>query len=53
MRQEKGHSAEIASFLDSVAGGTAAPIPWQELRATTMASILAVRSIREGTPFDL
>jgi predicted dehydrogenase/threonine dehydrogenase-like Zn-dependent dehydrogenase len=51
--QDKGHAAEVAAFADALARGGAAPIPWNELRATTLASILAVRSLREGMPFDL
>ena len=51
--QDKGHRAEIAAFADALTGGCQAPIPWIELRAVTLASILAVRSLREGVPFDV
>jgi len=51
--QDKGHRAEIAAFADALTGGGPAPIPWRELRAVTLASILAVRSLREGVPFDV
>ena len=45
--------AEIAAFAHAISGGGSAPIPWDHLRSTTLASILAVRSLREGVPFDL
>jgi len=51
--QDKGHRAEIAAFADALTKGDAWPIPWPELRATSAAAILAVRSLREGTPFDV
>jgi predicted dehydrogenase/threonine dehydrogenase-like Zn-dependent dehydrogenase len=51
-QQDKGHSAEISAFAKALSGGPA-PISWEHLRAVTLASILAVRSLREGTPFDL
>ncbi len=50
--QDKGHRAEVVAFADAIAKG-GEPIPWVELRATTLASILAVRSIREGVPFEV
>lgn len=51
--QDKGHRDEIAAFAGAISGGGSWPIPWDHLRATTLASILAVRSLREGVPFDL
>ncbi len=51
--QDKGHRGEIEVFARAMAEGGVAPIPWEELRAVTMASILAVRSIREGVPFEI
>jgi predicted dehydrogenase len=51
--QDKGHKNEIAAFLDSITNGRSVPIPWTELRATTRASFLAVKSLREGIPFDV
>jgi predicted dehydrogenase len=50
--QDKGHSAEIEAFAASLRTG-AAPIPWEELRAVSLASLLVVQSLREGTPFDV
>jgi predicted dehydrogenase/threonine dehydrogenase-like Zn-dependent dehydrogenase len=51
--QDKGHSAEILAFTKALLSGGPPPIPWEELRATSLASILAVRSLREGVPFDI
>jgi predicted dehydrogenase len=50
--QDKGHRAEIAAFADWLVKGGAAPIPWPELRAVTLASLMAVRSLREGLPVE-
>jgi predicted dehydrogenase len=47
---DKGHSAEFKAFLDVVRDGGGWPIPWEEIRATTVASLAAVRSLREGEP---
>jgi predicted dehydrogenase/threonine dehydrogenase-like Zn-dependent dehydrogenase len=52
-KQDKGHRAEAEAFVRALVGGEGAPIPWEELRATTIASILAVRSIREGIAFEI
>jgi predicted dehydrogenase/threonine dehydrogenase-like Zn-dependent dehydrogenase len=51
--QDKGHAAEIQQFAKAVSGTGDAPISWSELRATTLASILAVQSLREGIPLNL
>jgi predicted dehydrogenase len=52
-RQDKGHRAEIQAFAAALARAEPAPIPWEELRAVSLAGILAVRSLREGVPFDI
>ena len=52
-RQDKGHAAEIERFAQALTKGTSEPIPWHELRAVSIAAILAGRSIREGVPFDV
>lgn len=52
-RQDKGHGAEVAAFARAMVQGGAAPIPWPELRAVTLASLLAVRSLREGMPCEI
>jgi predicted dehydrogenase len=50
---DKGHAAEIAAFAKAICDGGSPPIPWEEIRATTLASLLAVRSLREGMPLNL
>lgn len=48
--QDKGHRAELEAFVQALLRGSAAPIAWEELRATTLASLAAVQSLREGVP---
>ncbi len=47
----KGHAEEVQAFLKAIREGGEAPISWPELRAVSLASILAVRSMREGVAF--
>lgn len=49
---DKGHQDEIRAFARALRSGQPA-IPWEELRSVTLASILAVRSLREGQAFDI
>lgn len=51
--QDKGHRAEIEAFAEALSKGGPSPIPWEELRAVSLASILAVRSLSEGIPFEI
>ena len=51
--KDKGHAAGFAAFLRACAEGGAWPIPWPEMYGVTWASLMAVRSLREGTPFVL
>jgi predicted dehydrogenase/threonine dehydrogenase-like Zn-dependent dehydrogenase len=53
LSQDKGHREEVAAFVRAVAEGGSSPIPWSDLRAVSRASVLAVRSLREGFPFDV
>jgi predicted dehydrogenase len=48
MRQDKGHNAEVAAFLQVVASGGAPLIPFDELDEVTRASFAAVKSAAEG-----
>jgi predicted dehydrogenase/threonine dehydrogenase-like Zn-dependent dehydrogenase len=52
-KQDKGHRAEVETFVEALTKGGPSPIPWEELKTVTMASMLAVRSLREGIPFDI
>ena len=51
--QDKGHQQEVTAFAEAVKQGGTAPISWEELQAVSAASILAVQSLREGTPLPL
>ncbi len=46
--QDKGFTAEMAAFLRAVMAGGPAPIPWRQLKATSLASFRAVESLRTG-----
>jgi predicted dehydrogenase/threonine dehydrogenase-like Zn-dependent dehydrogenase len=50
---DKGHATEIEAFARALDEGGTPPIPWDEIRLVTLASILAVRSLREGIAIDL
>lgn len=52
-QQDKGHRAEVAAFARALRHGDPSPISWTDLRSVSLAAILAVRSLREGTPFDV
>jgi hypothetical protein len=51
--QDKGLAAELEAVPQAVAKGGPWPIPWEDLRAVSLASILKGRSLREGVSFDL
>jgi predicted dehydrogenase len=53
MRQDKGHKAEVAAFLQRVGQGGPPLIPFHEADRVTLASFAAVRSAREGVPVRL
>lgn len=53
-RQDKGHSAEIAAFIERVTAGGTPLIPWSELEEVTQASFVAVeRATQPPFPFPL
>ena len=51
--RDKGHREEVEAFAKSLSNGKPSPIPWEDLKRVALASILAVRSLREGVPFDI
>jgi hypothetical protein len=51
--QDKGYASEVAAFANALCEGQLSPIPWEDIRATTLASLLAVRSLREGIPLEV
>ncbi len=52
-RQDKGHGNELRAFADAIAHGGPPPIPWEDIRAVSLASILADRSLKEGVPLEI
>lgn len=53
MTQDKGHQAEMRALAKAISRGEVAPIPWDHIRAVSLAAIAAVQSLREGVPIDL
>lgn len=51
--KDRGNAAGFRAFIEAARGGGAWPIPWREIRGTALASLMAVRSLREGLPVDL
>jgi predicted dehydrogenase/threonine dehydrogenase-like Zn-dependent dehydrogenase len=52
-KRDKGHQEEFAVFLSACRTGGPAPIPWDHLYGVTWASLMAVRSLREGCPYTV
>ena len=52
-RQDKGHRAEWAAFADSVANGSDLPIPFEEIMASTLATIRVDESAATGQSHTL
>jgi predicted dehydrogenase/threonine dehydrogenase-like Zn-dependent dehydrogenase len=46
-RQDKGHKAEVSSFIQRVQQGGDWLIPWQELKEVTLATFVAVEKAQE------
>jgi predicted dehydrogenase len=51
--KDKGHQAEFKEFLKVCREGGAWPIPWDQLYASTWASLMAVSSLRGGMPVSI
>ncbi len=51
-RQDKGHRASWAAFVDAVQGGKAAPIPYDQLIAVSKAAILAGKAAAKKTRLE-
>jgi predicted dehydrogenase len=51
--KDRGFDTEFEVFLNACRRGGAWPVAWSELYAVSWATLMAVRSIREGGPFDL
>jgi predicted dehydrogenase/threonine dehydrogenase-like Zn-dependent dehydrogenase len=49
-RQDKGHAAEMAAFVRSVASGAGSPVSMDSAINTTRATFAVVRSLESGAP---
>jgi predicted dehydrogenase len=52
-RQDKGHRAEWAAFAHSLLSGSASPIPFEQLVATTLTTLRIKDSIALGTSMPI
>ena len=50
---DKGHQTEINGFMEAAAGRGPAPIPLDEIRNVSLATLGAVRSLLEGQPVKI
>ncbi len=46
LRQDKGHRAQLAAFVEAVRSGGPAPIPWEEIAAVSRATFAVARCLR-------
>lgn len=53
LAQDKGHAAEMRSFVDAIQDNKPAPIPLVELIATTRVTFSIMKSLREKKPIDV
>src|SRR5579871_1179917 len=53
IRQDKGHSAELQAFANSIREGSSSPIPFAEIVASTLATLGAMDSLHYGQPFTV
>jgi predicted dehydrogenase len=53
LNADKGHATALDAFITACRKGGAPPISFQDLYSSSLASILAERSTREGMPFEL
>ena len=50
LRQDKGHQAEVAAFIERVTAGGPALIPWDEMQEVTLATFAAVEAAAQPLP---
>jgi predicted dehydrogenase len=53
LRQDKGHAAEWSAFVNARREGAPAPISFEEIRRSTLATFAAVESLRRGSPVSM
>jgi predicted dehydrogenase len=52
-KQDKGHRAEVAAFVDAIAKGGVTPIPFEESWEVSLATLAILESIRTGNTIRL
>jgi predicted dehydrogenase/threonine dehydrogenase-like Zn-dependent dehydrogenase len=50
---EKGHREEISRFLSTIQSGGTWPISWEDIWGTSMATVMALESIRQGERLEV
>ncbi len=53
MQADKGHSRELAAFVDAIQRGVPSPISVESLFDTTLVSFAALESIQQGVPISI
>ena len=53
LEQDKGHTAELRAFADTVAAGGPAPADEAEIVESSFATIAVLEALQRGTPVDL
>ena len=53
MQADKGHSRELAAFVDAIQFGRPSPISVESLFDTTLVSFAALESIQQGSPISI
>lgn len=51
--QDKGHSAELKSFVEAVVAGSPAPVDEAEIVESSFATIAILESLQQGGPVIL
>lgn len=52
-KQDKGHQAEIATFIAAIRHGVPSPIPFEELRNTTIATLAIMEALQSKKTVEL
>lgn len=53
LRQDKGHEGEWLAFASAITGGGASPIPFSDLVATSLVTLYALASIKDGRRYEI
>ncbi len=53
LRQDKGHEGEWQAFAKAITSGAESPIPFTELISTSLVTLYAVRSMKDGKRYEI